>query len=138
MAKLSEIKIDKTKAEEGVWFKHHMGFEFLVARLGNQKYKDFLAKLARKKGRRLMRGTPDIALAEDLVRQAVARHIVLDWKNIEDEEGALIPHSPEKCLEIISNPEYDILYREILEFAQDEDEFCEKIMEESAGNSANT
>ncbi len=135
MAKLNAIKIDSVKAEEGVWFPHHIGFEFLVARLGNQKYKNYLAKLMRTKGKKFLRGGDMNLLAiEKLARRAAARHIILDWKNIEDEDGNAIPYSEEKCFEIITDPDFDVLYKDIMDFAQDESEYNEQFVEESAGN----
>jgi len=137
MVKLSNLAVDSTASEEGVWAEYEAGIEFKIARLGNPRYQQELARLI---GRLSKRGQRDWAgeRLEKAQRPAVARHIIRDWRNVDDDDGNTIPYSPEKALEIISDPQYQPIYDWIMQVAQDEEEYRLSRVEEQAGNSNGT
>ena len=100
MAKLSGIRSDVKKSEGGIWTEFESGIEFLIARMGNAKYTKLLAKLSRPHHRKLrgLRGAGG-ELESNLMKQAVAKTVLIGWKNLDDEKGVEIPYSSEKALE---------------------------------------
>ena len=137
MAKLSSVKSNVKKSEEGIWTPFESGIEFLIARMGNPKYTKLLAKLSRPHHRKL-RGSRGASsdLENDLTKQAVAKTVLVGWRNLDDEDGNPIPYSQEKALEIISDPAYIEVYNFVLATAGDFQAFREEDQAESLGNSS--
>lgn len=134
--RLSSLKTDVAKSEEGVWCEVGEGFEIKVARLGHPKYQAYLAKLSKPHAKQIRReGLGAAEVLREIQRKATAKYLLLDWRNLHDDEGNEIPFSEEKALEILGNPEYEEFFDIVLEHAQDVELFRAENAEESAGNS---
>jgi hypothetical protein len=106
MAKLSSIAIDTKKSIDGVWCPLYDGIELKIARINNPDYEKYREKLNEPFLRQIRASIIDKGVMADLTKQAVAKCVLIDWKNIEDEVGQPIPYSYEKALEILRNPAY--------------------------------
>ena len=95
----SRFKTDTKKEEEGVWVKYEGGVSLKIARLNNPKYKEYSLKRSKPHLRRLQAGTIDGDVAEDIMKDAIANTVLLDWKGLLDEKGNEIPFSQEKARE---------------------------------------
>lgn len=129
--KLSEYKYDSIKEEQGVWFENSEGLKLKIARAGNPKAAALTRKLGVENQRRLRR-TNNADLVDDLAKQVVAKHILLDWDNLEDDDGKPIQHTSAKALEFFR--EYNDFYLEVMEYASRDDEYRESIVDEAVKN----
>jgi hypothetical protein len=104
--KLSQLAVDTTKSEDGVWIEFGAGFELLIARANNAAFKAELARLVKPYQREIAREGMSSRHATDAHTKAQAKCVVLNWRGLEDEDGEPIPYSPEKAFEILSDPRY--------------------------------
>lgn len=105
--KISKMKQDVTSAEEGQWVDIGDGASVKVARIGNKAYNAFIKKATKPYAAALRSktGLPDDVF-EGILNKAYAETILLDWAGLEDDAGANLPYSKEKCLELFKDPEY--------------------------------
>lgn len=110
MAKLSQTRSDKKKQNDGVWVPYESGIELLIARFGNTKYDEYVRTEVDSMTTLLRR---DLTAQEtnEIVKRATAKHILLDWKNVDDDDGKPLSYSPEVGLKILCDEEYRDLYR---------------------------
>ena len=134
MAKLSQIRSDTEKTSEGIWLEFAVGIRLKVARLHNPAYSKYLTTLQKPYTRQIRAGILDADVAGELVRKAVARHILVGWENIEDEQGKPIPYSAEKALEFLSDPALSEMYDFVLEVSASAELYRAELHEDSAKN----
>jgi len=104
--KFSEFVTDKKLEEEGVWIEYAQGFSMLVARLGNSKCQSYLRKLRKPYTRQIQKGTLSDEVAQDLLKKAISKYVLLDWKGLIEDNGKSIPYSEEKALELLSHRDF--------------------------------
>jgi len=121
--KLSELRTDVSKSEEGVWCDVGEGFAIKVARIGHPKYQAYIAKLTKPHTRQIRRQGIGAPILRDIQRKATAKYLLLDWRNLHDDDGNEIPYSETKALELLSDPQYDEFLELVLEYAQDTEIF---------------
>lgn len=134
MAKLTRFRTDQNAELKGTWIPIGDGAELLIARLGNKDYLEFMQKNAKHLRPALRSGiaTSNTEL-EELVRKAVARHVLLGWKNVEDEDGHPLAYSVSTAEKLLVDlPDF---YKLVLEEAQNAENFRQQTIEESRGNS---
>jgi len=131
MPNLNSYRYDEEKSQEGVWFKTIEGLQLKIARAGNVKAARLTRKLGVENQRRLRR-TDAGDLMNDLGKQVAAKHILVGWKDIEDDNGVPIPYSSEKALQLFN--EYEEFYVEVMEYAGRDDEFRDSMVEEAVKN----
>ena len=100
---LNRLRTDKTKDLEGVWHDYIDGLKFLIARGTNPQAKAYRNRLLKKNNHLVQSG--DVAIIEKITNQVMAKHILLDWENLQDvnDAGEIIevPYSVEKALELL-------------------------------------
>jgi hypothetical protein len=128
------FKSDVDRERNGLWLDYGDAGEFLVARAGgaNKAYEKALARITKPHRRALEAEAIDSDKAFDLMKQAFAETIVLDWKGITDAEGNEVPYSKEKCLWLFR--ELDDLFQAIREDAHKATLYRASLREEAAGN----
>ncbi len=132
---LDDLAVDMSKAEEGVWCEIAEGFAIKVARIGHPRYKAYVAKLAKPHARRVRRdGLGSEMLLRDIQSKAVAKHILLDWRNLHDREGNVIEYSQAKALELLCDPQYSEFLDIVVEAATDQEAFRLDDIEDAAKN----
>jgi len=129
--RLSNFKTDKSKEEEGVWVPYENGFEILIARMGNRRFKEFMMKKGKKHMRQLERGTIDLDTADELMREAILETILLDWRNLLDDNDQQIPYSKEEARKALA---IDDFYKEIFELAQQRELYAIEDEKAAQGN----
>lgn len=137
--KLTKLKTDTTAAKEGVWVTMTEDFKVKIARSNSPEFQSFMHKRARGKGRRFLKsGAVDSAALEamkPIMKEALARCLIVDWKGLQDEAGNEIPYSEEKAVEIFTDPAYEDLFNDVLEAAQDQELYRAEEDASDAGNS---
>jgi hypothetical protein len=110
-------------------------FKFKIARAGgaNKKYQKRLEALTRPYRRAIQTETMDNAKADELIMQAFAQTVVLDWEGVTDKEtGELIPFSSQACLKLFKAlPD---LFTDIREQATKWNMFKKDVQEEDSKN----
>lgn len=108
MAKLNDVRIDPNLEVEGVWIHWAAGIEFKLARIGNPKFKDAMRRRGAPYKRRI---NNDAELQERIMRECIPGTIILDWRNIEDDNGSPLPYSDEACLKMMKDPTLEQLFQ---------------------------
>jgi hypothetical protein len=134
MAKLSVIAVDATKSIDGIFVPYYSDIELKIARLNNPKYEKFLQKLIEPHIREIRANNFDRDKRLDLAKQAAAKYLLVDWKNIEDENGKKIPYSPEKALELFRDSKFVDLYNFVIEVANSAEFYRQETKVESIKN----
>lgn len=93
---------DAELSEEGVWVDFYSGSQLKLASTDNKKYKATLAKSARKH-RLLLDQTNDdqFELVQRITCEALAKHVLLDWKGIHMGGVENVPYSVEKGIQAL-------------------------------------
>lgn len=117
MVKLNEIRVDTDAAQAGVWIDWLYGIRLQVASASGPKYdaayhRKVLPALLRLPSKKRTEAALDLSL------EVVARHCLVGWENIEDDEtGEPIPYSPAKAVELckLSRPLYEAVYAQAVD-----------------------
>lgn len=134
MGSLSQFRIDNDKSVEGVWHKFGGGIEVRIARMHNPEFNKYYEKISEPILGQLRRKTVDGETLRSLMKQAVAHCLIRDWKGMEDDDGKEIKYSPEKALEIISDPANVIFYDFVIDGSASINMFFEEQKKESEKN----
>ena len=128
-----------TLSQKGVWVKVDLGDggpppEFLIARMGSTNYRwsDMAAQSFRENRKRIDAG---VLPAEESRLKAIttfAYTVLLDWKNIDDDDGNQILYTPEEGIKMLT--EMDVLYDYLLEESQDITLFQDEHIKRKVGN----
>lgn len=99
---------NKTKEQDGTWIKGPEGMEYLIARMGNKNYRDLIDKLLAPHRVALRQGRMDDELLTKITREVISKTILLDWKNVEIEEGqGFVDYTPAiGAKEMEANPDF--------------------------------
>lgn len=131
-----EFATDTIAENEGVWEEIGDGAKVLVARVGNKKWESAMERLRKphlKKLRRRGRLSDDVA--EKITIEAMADAVLLDWEGIE-EDGEEIAYSKESATRFLTDyPEFRNM---VYAIAADAELFRQELLEDAAGNSADT
>ncbi len=153
---ITNWETDKKKEIEGTWLEYGEGVEFKLARLTNPRLRAYIEKNSKGGGGKIgKRAIQEGTLDTKLLKKAVARFVILDWKNLtepgckacgngesgEDKECEKckgthetdLPYSEAKALEYITK--YEDFFEDILVMAQDISNFRLDQERESSGNS---
>lgn len=129
---LDAYSIDDTLSVEGKWVKIGKGAELRIARLNNEPYREFIKKKLKPYKSAMRAGAVDDDLMTEVLIQAMARHILLDWKGL-TEKGEELKYSIAECERVLTEKEP---FRELVAaLANDADMFREAEIEEGTKNS---
>jgi len=133
MANLNSIKTDLEKMVKGVWTPFIEDIELCIASVNSPLYKDARKRALQPYLRQIRLGTLDTDKVLDIIKPAVAEHLLLDWKNIE-ENGKKIPYSKAKAIEFLSDPSLAELYNFVLTTAGENDIYRQAAFEDGVKN----
>ena len=144
---LSSFRTDPVLEREGVWCLFATGDVIAnpddpmykddlivrIARIGNPRYQAALVKLGKTTARTGQ--TVTVEQVDIATRDAVARNILLDWRNLYDtpDSEEQTTYSLQKCREIINNEEYRDFYERVLLLARDADNYRREEDRDDAG-----
>jgi hypothetical protein len=139
MAKLSSISSDLSREMNGVPVTYP-GTDIVctIARLGNPDY-DAEAKKIRKFARTAASiGGGELSEREskDILAPAVAKHILLDMKNAQDDNGADVTYTPAYGEQLLKDPRYHDFYDWVLVQSKNAELFAAGQTEVVRGNSS--
>lgn len=126
---------DLEKVEKGTWVDYAADIKLLVANINNAEYREARQRILKPHTRAIRSGTLSGEKVTELLKPAVARHLLLGWKNLEDAKGKPLTYSPEKALELFKDPACADLFLFVLETAGDSETFRKEDFQDSAKNS---
>lgn len=132
MGKLASVLVDRVADVNGVEMPYDEGIVWIVARWGNPNFTEELNKRLANIPDWERRNDTDIA--KDAVRIAAGKCVLVGWKNLEDEEGNPIPYSSEQSVKYCKDPTFEPVYREIVAFAMNANNYRSRKVEEITGN----
>jgi hypothetical protein len=103
MAKLR--KQDLQKQSEGVWVKWEDGISLKIARIGNP-HSVRLAEAHAAKNIALKEARLPEEPYSVLELQLLTEAILLDWRNVDDDNGQPLPYTPQEGAKILADPAY--------------------------------
>lgn len=133
--KLGQIRVDTDRERDGAWVPWLEDIELKIASTRSPRYVGFVRErvkaLKREKGRRAQ-ATDDIV--EQVTKEGFAKHILLGWKNLQDDDETEILYNEEKALELLTDPRYRVLWEFVSEVAAGNADFAEELEEIAEGN----
>lgn len=133
MPRITTLMSDMNKIENGIWVNFE-GVELCVASINNPKYKQFRSQLLKPHLQKIRSKAVNLEDVLDIIKPAAAKHLLLGWKNLQDENGQDIPYSYEKAMEFFSNPALSDLYNFVLETAGENATYRQEVSAESEKN----
>ena len=137
MAKISSVKLDMDKVEKGVWHDYAEGIRLCIASISNNEYKKARDKLLASHLRQIRARTLTSDEVLDILKPAVAKHLLVNWSSIEDETGKTIPYSYEKALEFFNDPALSDFYSFVLDTAGENSAYRQELIEDAEKNLSN-
>src|SRR3546814_20679574 len=82
---LNRFKADTALEDEGVWttVDAASGCRLKIARIGNRRYREAMARRLKPYRRALRAGTPDDQVTERITAGVLAETVLLDWQGVE-------------------------------------------------------
>lgn len=88
------IDNENTLQDEGVWADFG-GSSFKIAHAGNMLFQRTLNRLQLPHRRQIERGNLDPAITHGILCKALAKGVLLDWKDVQNAKGENVPYSEE-------------------------------------------
>lgn len=145
MAKLSIYKTDPATSVEGLWFDFEAGSQtplesphathicFRIARWNNPKFRAERVAVLEVSRDGVEHDAASVMRKANA--KAMARAVVVDWANIDNEDGTPLAYSPEAAQVILEDDAYDQVRQFVLECATRVDLFRAQADEAAVGNS---
>lgn len=130
---LSDFDVNDTLALEGQWVPIGKDASLRIAKLNNEKYREFVKKKTKPYRSAMRAGTVDEDLMVEIIVQAVARHVLLDWKGL-TEKGEPLTYTVQAAERLLRDKEP---FRDlVMSLAQDSQLFQEAEDEDAEKNSS--
>ena len=135
--KLSNMARNVEGAEKGVWITGaYEDLDLLIASTDSREYKDMLQKLMKPYTKnKAYLNMSDEKFENEIHNKCIAKHILLGWKNMVDDEGNEIPYSEKLAYEILCDPQFLTFRKLVTELAAEEEVFKAEVKEEIATKS---
>jgi hypothetical protein len=134
MAKLTKFRTDAHKERGGQWFPFREGIEFLIASIECAAYQGaFRAALKQHKHRLRADAIDDETMAK-MQAKLIADHLLLDWKNVDDDDGKPLTFSTAAAERFLADPQLRSVAKFVLECAGDEAAYRAETQEAVKGN----
>lgn len=127
-----EYGTNRKSEVDGVWEDFGGGTTVLIARIGNENYQKVFRRISKPYQNAIRRGTLGNDKAEDLLIQAMADCIVLDWKGLKEDDKP-VKFSKEECVRVLK--EYKDFRDHVSELANSMEIFRQEMDSEAEKNS---
>lgn len=128
---LNKLKTDATLEQEGAWVNIDENSRVLIARMGNERYKDMLQKKIKPYRHAIRSNTLDDSVMEKIIIEVMAFTVLLGWENIQD-DGQDIHYSTDNAKRLLTK--YKDFRDLVAGFAQDAALFRKEELEEASKN----
>lgn len=134
MVKLSLVKTDADLETNGIWVEWELGIRLRIARAGNRAFDTKFQALQEPYLNGVRANTLPAAVAEELLKEAVAETILLEWGNLEGDDGEPLPYSAQQALEFFNDEALRDLYKFVLVTSQTHSHYRVKLDDDAAKN----
>ncbi|EDP66831.1 hypothetical protein BAL199_17258 [alpha proteobacterium BAL199] len=133
---LNRFKADTALEDEGVWstVDAASGCRLRIARIGNRRYRETMARRLKPYRRALRAGTLDDQVTERITAEVLAETVLLDWERLE-RDGVAVAYSREAAAAILADPAYKDFRDLVVELASDQESYRERDLEDAEKNS---
>lgn len=128
------FKTDKDLEKNGIVINYDDTIKVRIARAGgaNTRYLKTLERKSKPYRRAIDQGTMNPEVANQILREAYAEAVILDWEGITDEDGNEIPFTKENCVKLFEDlPDF---FEDLKEQAMKMALFRATVREEEAKN----
>ncbi len=134
---LNRFKADTALEDEGVWttVDAASGCRLKIARIGNRRYREAMARRLKPYRRALRAGTLDEQVTEKITAEVLAETVLLDWQALE-RHGSPVAYSVAAAAAILADPAYKDFRDLVVELAGDQEAYRERDIEDAEKNSA--
>jgi len=134
---LSRFKTDTALEDDGVWttIDAASDAEIRIARIGNRRYRETMARRLKPYRRALRAGSLDESVSERITAEVLAETVLLDWRGL-SVGGDPLPYSRETARDLLLDPGYRDFRDLVVELAGELDLYRERDLEEAEKNSA--
>lgn len=130
--KLSSIKTDVAAKESGVWIEGCYGdLDLKIASSTNRKAVEYMRKLMKPYERNLKDRSNEWFM-ENIQNPTYAKFVLIDWRNMQDDDGADVPYSEGKALELLNDPEMEEFRKLVYSLADEFELFRKEAVDELA------
>ncbi len=133
MVKLSRIRVDTDKAQNGVW-KDWNGIGLLIARIHTPHYQEVLQRHIEPVLHIVSENGNSCSEAQEATNRAISEAVLLDWRNLEGDDGEPLEYSPEKAYELLTDPELVDLHDFVIIAANSRENYRRVELEKTAKN----
>lgn len=95
--KITKFRTNKQSEIDGVWVDAGEGLRLLIARQGNARYNESMRRHGSPLVPQIKSGSVSIDQAEQVTCRAMAETILLNWENLQDENGVNVPYSTDQA-----------------------------------------
>lgn len=133
---LSRFKTDTALEDEGVWttIDASSDAQIRIARIGNRRYREAMARRLKPYRRALRAGTLDDSVTERITAEVLAETVLLDWRGV-TADGAPLPYSRDAARDLLLDPAYRDFRDLVVELAGELDLYRERDLEAAEKNS---
>jgi uncharacterized protein YpuA (DUF1002 family) len=136
MAKLSKIKRDANAAENGVWVNCVIDDICVkVAAENNKRYTDEIQRLMKPHQKSYKNNPSFNDIFTDIQNKAMAKAILLDWKNMQNDDGTTLEYSEAAAYTLLKDPENKEFRDLIMSLAAENEVFRKEVADELATKS---
>lgn len=134
---LNRFKADTVLEDEGVWttVDAASGCRLKIARIGNRRYRETMARRLKPYRRALRAGTLDDQVTERITAEVLAETVLLDWQGLQ-RDGTPVAYGREAAAAILSDPAYKDFRDLVVELASDQEAYRERDIEDAEKNFA--
>lgn len=129
---LADFQIDIEKATDGAWVEVGDETQLKIGRMNSPEYNRLLLKLSKPHVRQSKAGKLDPQIEREIFAKVLSRTVLLGWKNL-NQNGAEIPYSRAKARDILADPRFDSFKSQVIELAQDEENFRQEEIKTDMG-----
>lgn len=134
MGKLSKVAVNPELEVNGVWTPWFDDARVKIARHNNprfiQKIQDLILEHRATNGDT----KPNSDQITQMTKIAAAHALLVDWENVEDDDGNPIVYTPELGLALFSDPEHHDFYRLVVETSQSIELYRKNKISRTVGN----
>jgi hypothetical protein len=137
--KLSNLKVDVNAIENGTWVSdipNLPGVRFLVAGMESKAYRKAFARALRTSTTRRERASGNLEAdrIQELQRELVAKHCLLDWDGVDNDDGKPVKYDAKLAHTLMTEPEYLPFQQGVFYAINMVDSGDVEFIEETAGN----
>lgn len=134
MGSLNAIGIDLNKANSGVLFQYHAGITLRIARFDNGAYKEHVRKAMKPHTHAIQHDMLPEGVAEKIAKEAAAKHILVGWESVTDDNGNIVEYSPERALAYFNDPKLADFFKDVTAFSRQLERYRIDSVERTEGN----